>query len=204
MKLRLKKFFSYYKPYLGTFFSVMLCAFLVAAIALILPMCIRYVTKTVLSGNVPDALNQIVRVGGLMLLLIAVQAVCNFYVDYRGHAMGAMMESDLRGELFEHYQKLPFRFYDEQRTGQLMSRLTNDLLLLAELYHHGPEDFMIYLVKFVGAFVILATININLTLIAFLFLPFMAIYSIYFSKKMHQVLKTNKRADWGYQRAGGG
>lgn len=192
MNPRTKKFFSYYKPYMSTFLSVMICAFLVAAIALILPMCIRYVTKTVLSGNIQDALNQIVLVGALMLLLIALQAACNFYVDYRGHAMGAMMESDLRSELFAHYQKLPFRFYDEQRTGQLMSRLTNDLLLLAELYHHGPEDFMIYLVRFVGAFGILAFINIKLTLIAFFFLPFMAIYSIYFSKKMHQVLKTNR------------
>ena len=160
MNPRTKKFFSYYKPYKGTFLSVMLCAFLVAAIALILPMCIRYVTKTVLSGNIQDALNQIVLVGAFMLLLIAVQAAANYYVDYRGHAMGAMMESDLRSELFAYYQKLPYRFYDEQRTGQLMSRLTNDLLLLAELYHHGPEDFMIYLVRFVGAFGILAFINI--------------------------------------------
>jgi ATP-binding cassette subfamily B protein len=102
------------------------------------------------------------------------------------------MENDMRSELFEHYQKLPFRFYDEQRTGQLMSRITNDLLSLTELYHHGPEDYIIYLVKFIGAFVILININVKLTFAVFLFLPIMAIFSLYFNKKMHAALKSNK------------
>ena len=140
----------------------------------------------------PNALNQIYHGGALMLALVAVQTVCNFYVDYRGHAMGAMMESDMRSELFDHFQKLSFRFYDEQKTGQLMSRITNDLLSLAELYHHGPEDYLIYLVKFIGAFVILITINVQLTLAVFLFLPVLAIFSFYFNKRMHLALKQNK------------
>lgn len=193
MKPLIRKFLSYYKPYRATFTRVMLCAFLVAGIALVLPVCVRYVTKTVLVSEAADALKQVLWIGALMLLLIAVQTACNYYVDYRGHAMGAMMESDLRSELFEHYQKLPFRFYDEQRTGQLMSRLTNDLLLLAELYHHGPEDLMIYLVRFSGALVILGIINPQLTLAVILFLPLMAIYSVLISKKMHQALKTNRQ-----------
>ena len=106
--------------------------------------------------------------------------------------MGAMMERDMRRELFEHYQKLSFSFYDGQKTGQLMSRITNDLLSLSELYHHGPEDYIIYLVKFIGAFVILININVQLTIAVFVFLPFMAVFAFYFNKKMHIALKKNK------------
>src|SRR5512133_406440 len=186
MNSRTKKFLSYYKPYLRLFISVMVCAFIVAGITLIFPLCTRYITKTVLAGNLSNALGQIYKIGALMVALVVIQTVCNFYVDYRGHAMGAMMETDMRGELFEHYQTLSFRFYDEQRTGQLMSRITNDLLSLAELYHHGPEDYVIYSVKFIGAFVILMSINVQLTLTVFLFLPILAIFSFYFNKRMLQ------------------
>jgi ATP-binding cassette subfamily B protein len=127
-----------------------------------------------------------------MIALVAVQAACNFYVDYRGHALGARMENDLRRELFAHYQQLSFRFYDEQRTGQLMSRITNDLLSLAELYHHGPEDYLIYSVKFIGAFVILLNINAQLTLAVFLFLPILAVHWFYFNQRMRIAFKRNK------------
>jgi len=192
MSSRTKKFFSYYKPYLGTFLSVMISAFLVAGITLLFPLLTRYITKTVLAGGVPNVLNQIYVVGALMLVLIAIHTVCNFYVDYRGHAMGAMMESDMRSELFEHYQKLSFRFYDEQRTGRLLSRITNDLFSLAELYHHGPEDYLIYTVKFVGAFLILLNINVKLTLAVFLFIPVLTLYSLYFNKRLNASLKRNK------------
>ncbi len=192
MNSRTKKFFSYYKPYLGLFLSVMLCAFLLAGITLLIPLCIRYITKNILGTNAPDALEQILHVGALMLGLLLLHTVCSFYVDDRGHAMGAMMESDMRSELFDHYQKLSFRFYDEQRTGQLMSRLSNDLLSLAELYHHGPEDYAIYTVKFAGAFIILFTINAKLTLAVFFFLPILAVFSLYFYKKLYRAYMRNR------------
>ncbi|MGE5464466.1 MAG: ABC transporter ATP-binding protein [Syntrophothermus sp.] len=192
MNSRTKKFFSYYKPYLRLFLSVMVCAFLTAGITLLIPLCIRYITKTVLEGQVPDPLAQIYRVGALMCGLVLAHAVFNFYVDYRGHAMGAMMESDMRSELFDHYQKLSFRFYDEQRTGQLMSRLTNDLLSLAELYHHAPEDYAIYTVKFVGAFIILFNIDARLTLIVFLFLPILVVFTLYFNKRIYVAYMRNR------------
>ncbi len=192
MNYRTKKFFSYYKPYLGLFLALMVCAFIVAAITLVFPLLTRYIMKNVLEGNLPNALEQIYWVGALMLVLIAVHTACNFVVDYRGHSMGAMMESDMRSELFEHYQKLPFRFYDEQKTGQLMSRITNDLFMLAELYHHGPEDYIIYAVKFIGAFIILLTINVELTIAVFLFIPMMALFSVIFNKRMHRALKRVK------------
>ncbi len=194
MNSRTMKFLSYYKPYLRLFLLLMVCAAIAAAVTLIIPLCIRYITKNVLAGDMPDALGQIYRMAAFILVLVAVQTACNFFVDYRGHAMGAMMESDMRSELFDHYQKLSFRFYDGQRTGQLMSRITNDLLSLAELYHHGPEDYLIYSVKFIGAFVILMNINVQLTLAVFLFLPILALYSLYFNNKMHFALKRNKES----------
>ena len=192
MSSHTKKFFSYYKPYLRVFLSVMFCAFLVAGITLLFPLLTRYITKTVLEGGMPNALSEIYRTGTLMLVLILIHTVCNSYVDYYGHAMGAMMESDMRKELFDHYQKLPFRFYDDQRTGQLLSRITNDLFSLAELYHHAPEDYLIYSVKFIGAFIVLLSINAPLTLAVFLFLPILAIFSLYLTKKLNVAFKESR------------
>jgi ATP-binding cassette, subfamily B, bacterial len=192
MSSRTKKFFSYYKPYLGVFLSVMLCSLLVAGITLLFPLLTRYITKTVLEGKAPNAVGEIYRVGALMILLTVIHTVCNFYVDYRGHTLGAMMESDMRRELFDHYQKLTFRFYDEQRTGQLMSRITNDLFSLAEFYHHAPEDYLIYTVKFIGAFLVLININVPLTIAVFLFLPVLAVFSLYFTKKLNRAFKRSK------------
>ena len=108
--------------------------------------------------------------------------------------MGTYMERDIRNELFEHYQKLSFHFYDEQKTGQLMSRITNDIFSLTELYHHGPEDIVISLIKFVGAFVILMTINVPLTLIVFSFYAVMGGFAFYYNKKMKRItFKRNKQ-----------
>lgn len=189
---RTKKFLSYYKPYLRLFGSVMLCAILVAGITLLFPLLTRYITKTVLQAGFPNALAEIYKVAGLMVALVILHTLCNLYVDYRGHVMGAMMERDMRNELFDHYQKLSFRFYDERRTGQLMSRITNDLFSLAELYHHGPEDYLIYTVKFVGAFVVLFRINPQLTLVVFLFLPMLAFFTLYFNRRLNETYRQNK------------
>lgn len=193
MNFKLKKFLSYYKPYLGMFFSVMFCAFIVAVITLVFPLLTRYITKTVLVGNLQNALSKIYKVGAIMLALIVLKTVCNYYYDYRGHTMGAMMERDMRNELFEHYQKLSFSFYDERKTGELMSRITNDLLSLSELYHHGPEDYIVYLVKFIGTLLILLNINVKLTIAVFLFLPIMGIFAFYFNKRMHITIRKNKK-----------
>lgn len=183
---------SYYKPYLGLLLVDLACAFVVSATTLLLALSIRYVTKNLLEGITSDTLNQIYIVGAVMLALLALHAVCNTFVDYQGHMMGAKMESDLREELFEHYRKLSFSFYDEQKTGQLMTRITNDTFALAELYHHGPEDIAISLLNFAGAFIILITINVELTLIVFLFLPVMAVYAYYFNTRMRIALRKSK------------
>ena len=192
MGSRSKIFLSYYKPYLGLLVADLVCAFIISAITLILPLCARYITKNVLEGNVPNALSQIYTMGAVMLALVVIHALCNTFVDYRGHMMGTIMESDMRRDFFEHYQKLSFSFYDQQKTGQLMTRITNDLESISELYHHGPEDIAIGLLKFVGAFIILATINVRLTFIVFLFFPIMTVYAMYFNKKMNVALRASK------------
>ena len=192
MNARGKKFFSYYRPYVGLLVADLFCALVVAAVALIFPLCARYITKNILEGAAPDALSRIYWVGALMLALIVVYALCYFFVDYRGHTMGALIERDLRAELFAHYQKLSSGFYDDQKTGQLMNRLSNDTFALGELYHHGPEDVIIASLKFVGTFFILMTVNVPLTLALFLVLPFMAAYAFYFNKKMNLALRTSK------------
>lgn len=189
MRVRLKKFLSYYKPYRGLFLADLICAFIVSAITLILPLGARYITQNVLGENSPDVLNQIYAIGAVMLVLVIVHTLCNMLVDYQGHLMGALMESDLRAELFAHYQKLSFSFYDEQKTGQLMTRITHDLLSVSELFHHGPEDLAIALLKFLGAFFILLHINAELTFIIFLFLPIMAAYAFYFHRRMTNALR---------------
>ncbi len=192
MNPRGKKFLSYYQPYKTLLAADLACAFVVAAVTLALPLGARYITKTLTDENTENALAQIYTVGAIMVALIAIHALCLLFVDYQGHAMGARMERDMRQELFEHYQKLSFGFYDEQKTGQLMNRLTNDTFWLGELYHHGPEDIVIASLKFFGTFVILLSIDVPLTLIVFLFLPVMAVYAFFFNKRMNRALRTTK------------
>lgn len=191
MNPRLKKFLSYYKPYLGLFYADMACAIVVSLTVLAIPLCIRYIIKN-LESQSPDTLNQIYFMGGLMLALVALHAICHTFVDYKGHIMGALMERDMRNELFDHYQKISFKFYDDHRTGQLMTRISNDTFDLAELYHHGPEDVVIASLNFMGAFIILLNIHAKLAFIAFLFLPIMGLYGFYFSRKMHHALRKSR------------
>lgn len=192
MKGRTRKFLSYYRPYLKLFLADMFCAMIASGITLAFPMIIRYITGTVLTDNNFE-LNIIYKLGILMIILVIIEYLCNYFVAYKGHVMGVYMERDLRNELFQHYQKLSFSFYDEQKTGQLMSRLTNDLFSLTELYHHGPEDIVISFIKFFGAFVILATINFKLTLIVFTFIPVMGAFIYYYNSKMKKAFKRNKQ-----------
>lgn len=192
MSERSKKFLSYYRPYLKLFLADMFCAMIAAGITLVFPMIIRYITGTVLIADNFE-MGIIYKLGIFMVVLVIVEYLCNYFVAYQGHVMGVYMERNLRNELFQHYQKLSFSFYDEQKTGQLMSRLTNDLFSLTELYHHGPEDIVISFIKFFGAFIILATINLKLTLIVFAFIPVMGAFIYYYNRKMKRAFKRNKQ-----------
>lgn len=187
-----QRFFSYYKPYIGLFIMDMLFAFLAAAVTLVIPLMIRYITTNVIYLEPDLALHKILKLAGLMIGLILIEAFSNFFIAYWGHIMGAKMEYDMRNEIFAHYQRLSFRFYDDQKVGQLMSRVTNDLFEISELFHHGPEDVLISIIKFVGSFVILLGINVRLTLAAFAVLPVMFAYAYYFNKKMKTAFKRNR------------
>lgn len=192
MNSRTKKFFSYYKPYRRLLLADMACALLVAGIALLLPLYAREITRLVMETAAPAILNQVYPLGAIMLLLVIADAACNLFVDYRGHMMGGLMETDMRRELFAHYEKLSFRFYDEQKTGQLMTRLTHDTWALSELYHHGPEDLLISVLKFGGAFLILLNIDVGLTVAVFLFMPLAVLYAWYFGRKVNAALRVSR------------
>jgi ATP-binding cassette, subfamily B, bacterial len=190
---RAKKFLSYYKPYRGLLFADLLSAVVISAAALLLPVCANFITKNLLgSAGVPGAIDKIYWLGAVMLALVGIQTVCTLFVDYQGHVMGAKMERDMRRELFEHYQRLSFSFYDRQRTGQLMTRITNDLYSLAELYHHGPEDLAIAALEMTGVLIILAHIDRALTLIVLCFLPVMFLFALHFSRRMIAALRLSK------------
>lgn len=193
MSQRAKKFLSYYKPYKRLFLADMFCAFIVAGISLIMPLCVRYITNDILVNYDIVQMDAILTVGAVMIGLVLIEFACNYFVTYKGHLMGVYMEHDMRNDLFAHYQKLSFSFYDDQKTGILMSRLTNDLFTLAELYHHGPEDVIISLIKFVGAFLILMGVNWQLTLLVFAILPFMFIFAWHCNKKMKKAYRLNKQ-----------
>lgn len=187
-----QRFFSYYKPYKGLFFADMFFAIMGAAVTLVIPLIIRYITGTVIFYEAEEALKIILKLALLMVGLVLLEAYCNFFIAYQGHIMGAKMEYDMRNEIFAHYQRLSFNFFDDQKVGQLMSRVTNDLFEIAELFHHGPEDIVISIIKFIGSFAILASINIKLTLVAFAIIPFMFAYAYYFNKKMKAAFKHNR------------
>lgn len=181
---RVRKFLSYYRPYRDLLAADVVCALIVAAIALVLPIGARTLTQIALADTSPDSFAQLYALGAGMIALVLIQTAANWFVDYQGHVMGARMESDLRAELFAHAQTLSTRFYDDHKTGQLMTRITTDTFAVSELYHHGPEDLIIAILKFAGAFIILLTINVPLTLLMFLFMPVMTVYALHFFRVM--------------------
>ena len=184
--------FSYYGPYKGLLALDLFFATLGASVTLVMPLIVRYITGTVIYEESGAAWQTIVRLSVLMLVLLLVELGCNFYITYWGHLMGARMEYGMRNDIFGHYQKLAFTFYDNQKVGQLMSRVTNDLFDITELLHHGPEDIIISLIKIVGALVILGHINMCLTILTACFLPFILAFALYLNKRMKRVFKENR------------
>ena len=184
----LSQFFSYYRPYRRTLLLDLFFAIVVSGVTLIYPLCAGYVTRTVLNHAAPEAFGQLIQVGALMLGLLAAQIAANTFVDYQGHMMGTYIERDMRRDLFAHLQRLPFSFHDSQRTGQLMSRVTNDLFDIGELAHHGPEDLLIAVALFVGVFAILLTVNPTLTLLLFCFIPLMTVYTVFFNVRLNRAM----------------
>ncbi|HNV05164.1 MAG TPA: ABC transporter transmembrane domain-containing protein, partial [Petrotogaceae bacterium] len=161
----IKKFISYYKPHRGLFYLDIICAFLISSSDLAYPMVTRYIINTV----IPDKnLSKIFAFGLFLLLLYFARMVLEYIVGYYGHILGLRIQYDMRKEIFSHIQKLPISYFDNTKTGHLMSRVTNDLFEISETAHHAPEDLFLSIVKIIGAFILLCTINWQLTLIVFL------------------------------------
>ncbi len=188
----LRRLAAYYKPYQRVFWTDMFFAFVSAAAALVIPLVVRYVTSTITVMEVREAQSMILKLGILMLILVLVQWYSNYYIFNYGHVMGAKIEYDMRAEIFDHYQKMSFSFYDEQKVGQLMSRVTSDLFDITELLHHGPENIAISFIKIIGAFLILMSINRYLVIAAFALIPFMLIFAYVYNKKMKRAYRRNR------------
>ena len=192
MSQNLKKMLSYYKPYRGIFWADMFFATLSAAIALVFPLIVRYVTSTLIYLETGEILHQVKLLAVLLLVLVGVECYSKFFISNYGHVMGAKIEYNMRAEIFNHLQKLSFGFYDNQKVGQLMSRITTDLFDITELMHHGPENLILSVVKIAGAFVILVSISPALALAAFIVLPFMFAYAYFLNGKMRRAFRQNR------------
>lgn len=189
----MKKLLSYYKPYMGWFVADMFFATMSAGIALSIPLIVRYVTNTLIYLPAEEILSQIIKVGIVLVVLIGLDFFCKFFIGNYGHVMGAKIEYNMRAEIFNHMQKLSFSFYDDQKVGQLMSRITTDLFDITELLHHGPENIILSVLKISGALIILTGIDPKLTLAAFAVLPFMFAYAFFLNKKMRMAFRRNRQ-----------
>ena len=193
MKENLKKMISYYKPYKRVFFADTLFAIIASIVALIIPLVVRYITSTVVHMNPQQAFKQIMYIAIAVFVLIIIQIYCNYFISNYGHVMGAKIEYDMRAEIFAHFQESAASFFDDQKVGQLMSRITSDLFDITELLHHGPENVTISVIKIIGALCILLSIDKKLALAAFALVPFMIVYAYFFNKKMKQTFRINRK-----------
>ena len=188
----IRRFIPYYKPYLFTFFMDMLCALICGLVALINPVLIRKIINEGLNLN-GISYDIIFKTGIIMLIFVILDTFSNYYVSANGHVMGTKMETDMRRDLFNHLQKLPYSYYDNTKIGQLMSRITSDLFDVTEFAHHCPEELFMSTLKIVGAFIVLIGINAKLTLIIFACIPFMFVFSIIMNKKMKTMFKAQRK-----------
>ncbi|WP_373216779.1 ABC transporter ATP-binding protein [Ruminococcus sp. 5_1_39BFAA] len=189
---KLKLLTGYYKPYKGLFLADLFFAILGAAVTLIIPLLVRYIMNSIGSMPIDEAEGIILKIGIGMLVLILVQLGSRYFITYYGHMMGAYIEHDMRNEIFSHYQKLSFAFYDNQKVGHLLSRITSDLFDISELLHHGPEDIIISVIKLFGALAILININYKMALLCFAVVIVMLTYALIYNKQMKSAFKENR------------
>lgn len=189
----LKKFIKYYKPYKTLFFIDMFCALILSAIDLAFPQILDYLTDSVFTGNSSQILRSLWLVGIGLLVMYFIRYACQYFITSWGHIMGARMESDMRQELFDHFQTLSFSYYDKNNTGEMMSKLIPDLFDISELAHHGPENIFISTIKIIGSFILLTIINLKMTLILLAVTIVMFIYCWNKNIKMRSVFMDNRK-----------
>ena len=189
----LKKFIKYYKPYKAVFFIDLLCATIISAIDLAFPQLLRTLTKTLFAGAPGKIISALIPITIGLLVAYIIQTVCRDYVTYAGHMMGARMERDMRKELFDQYEKLSFSYYDQNNSGQMMSKLVSDLFDISELAHHGPENLFISLIKIIGSFIFLFMINRMLAVPMLILVVLMLVFSYGQNKKMQETFMDNRR-----------
>lgn len=189
----LKKFIKYYKPYKAVFFIDLLCATIISAIDLAFPQLLRTLTKTLFAGAPGKIISAMIPITTGLLVAYIIQTACRYYVTYAGHMMGARMERDMRKELFDQYEKLSFSYYDQNNSGQMMSKLVSDLFDISELAHHGPENLFISLIKIIGSFIFLFMINRMLAVPMLILVVLMLVFSYGQNKKMQETFMDNRR-----------
>ncbi len=185
----LKRFLKYYKPHKRIFFLDMSASFLVSMIGILYPI----ITRTMLNEFIPDRKYQMIVFFGMALLaLYGVRMLLRYFIQYQGHMMGVKMQAQMRRDMFQHLERLPYSFYDAHETGKIMSRMTNDLMDVSELAHHGPENLIICSVSIVISFIYLATIDWKLTLIIFACVPILAVMSALLRKRMREAFMRSR------------
>lgn len=189
----MKKFIRYYAPYKAVFFLDLICAAVISLVDLAFPQILRTLTKTLFTESADHILHALLPIGAGLLAIYILQALCKYYVSYQGHMMGANMERDMRQQLFEHYEKLSFSYYDQNNSGQMMSKLVSDLFDISEFAHHGPENLFISLIKIVGSFVFLFLINWRLAIPLLVLVVFMLFFSYGQNKRMQATFMDNRR-----------
>lgn len=193
MKL-LKEFVSYYKPHMRLFIIDMICAFLASLCDLFYPMIARNISNKYIFLPHDTAIRTVLIWGGVLLLIYIAKAIFSYVMQNWGHVMGVRMQGDMRRDFFRRMQKLPISFFDENKTGTLMSRMINDLMDISEFAHHGPEFLFLSTISLVGAFIMLTTINIPLALIAVAIVPIMICYALFARKNMTLAFKRTREA----------
>ncbi len=187
----LKRFLAYYKPHKVLFFFDMLAALLVALIAIVYPI----ITRTMLNDYIPqNNIRMVVICGALLLGVYIARMLLNYFIQYYGHVMGVKMQAQMRSDMFNHLEKLPYSFFDNNETGKIMSRMTNDLMDISELAHHGPENLIISTISIVASFIYLCTINWWMTLIVFACVPFLVVITMILRKRMRSAFMRSRQA----------
>ena len=189
----MKKFIRYYAPYKAVFFLDLICAAVISLVDLAFPQILRTLTKTLFTESADHILHALLPIGAGLLAIYILQALCKYYVSYQGHMMGANMERDMRQQLFDHYEKLSFSYYDQNNSGQMMSKLVSDLFDISEFAHHGPENLFISLIKIVGSFVFLFLINWRLAIPLLVLVVFMLVFSYGQNRKMQTTFMDNRQ-----------